>query len=38
MKAQRATQLFRFVAGKIRHYHCDLEHLLLEQRDTERAF
>ena len=36
MKTQRASQLFRFVTGKIRHHHCDLEHLLLKQRHTKR--
>ena len=38
MKTKRAPQFFRFVAGKIRHDHRDLEHLLLKQRHAERAF
>ena len=37
MKTERTPQLFRFVAGKIGHDHGDLEHLLLKQRDAERA-
>ena len=35
MKAQCAPQFLRFVAGKVRHHHGDLEHLFLEQRHTE---
>ena len=38
MKTERAPQLLRFVAGKIRHDHRDLQHLFLEQRHPERAF
>ena len=37
MKTERPPQFFSFVSGKIRHDHCDLEHLFLKQRDTERA-
>ncbi len=37
MKAERAPQFLRFVARKIGHDHGDLEHLLLKQRDAERA-
>ena len=38
MKTERAPQFFRFVAGKIRHDHRDLQHLFLKQRDAERSF
>ena len=30
MKTERAPQFFRFIPGKIRHDHCDLEHLFLK--------
>ena len=38
MKAERASQFFRFVAGEIGHHHRDFEHLFLKQRNTECAF
>ena len=37
MKAKSTPQFFRFVAGKIRHDHRDLEHLFLKQRHPEGA-
>ena len=37
MKTEGAPQFLRFITGKIRHDHRDLEHLLLEERDPERA-
>ena len=37
MKTERPPQFLRFITGKIRHDHGDLEHLFLEERHPKRA-